>query len=369
MTESADVVVVGAGVIGLACAWRIAQRGLTVAVVERGRCGQGASGVPLAALWPASAADPRAPARCHRESLAMYQGFVSELEACTGENTGYSQPGRLRLIFSHAQLRRAEQELAASRSLAADAPRFPLEIIDAEAVRAAEPAVTASVLGALACPASAQVCTKALLAALKTACLASGARLHENRAATSCLLRGETATGVATITGPIASRAVVVAAGAWAGNLLGDVAPPPVRPVKGHVICLACGEPPCRRIIQFDRMYVVSHPGCVLLGSTTEPDALFDESIDPSIAGDLARRAVARIPALAELPVLETWAGIRARPRNGHPLVGPWPATKGLFVATGFYKTGIAMAPLVSLAIAAMLAQGQADPELTGFAM
>jgi glycine oxidase len=157
----------------------------------------------------------------------------------------------------------------------------------------------------------------------------------------------------------IAARAVINAAGAWAGLLPGDPAPPPVEPVRGHIASFETAPPLVRHVVVSPAGYVVPRADGRLLAGSTAERAGFDKSVTAGALRHVLGIATDLVPALAEIAVAQTWAGLRPGTPDGLPIVGAG-AVSGLVHAAGLFRAGILLGPLVGEA-AARLALGR-DP-------
>ncbi len=169
----AEVVVVGAGVIGLALAWRAAQRGMRVTVLERGGAGEGASRVAAGMLAPVSEIEFGSGGRRLLElglrSAEMWPGFAAELEAASGEDVGLVDSGALLLAPDEDEARELERQIELRESLGMAVRRLrPSE------ARRLEPAIAPVVRLALEVPDDRVVDPRAVLGALRRACAAAG---------------------------------------------------------------------------------------------------------------------------------------------------------------------------------------------------
>jgi glycine oxidase len=390
--RSFDAIFVGGGVIGLSCAWRVARRGGRVAVLDRAAPPAGATRVAAGMLAPVGELAFGEPELLEMTlaSAGLYPEFVAELEAATGESTGYVRQGALHIALDRdeaAQLRRVHD---LQRSLGLEADWLP-----PRRCRELEPGLTPSFNGGVHAPGEAVVDPRALAAALPAALAAAGAELRIGASAVgrgadvrtprgepdglgdegdarapgevvAGLFEGERLVGVRTADGTeLRAPAVVLATGAWSGTTawLPERARPPVRPVKGQILELRSrdGAAPCERIVASERVYLVPRPdGRLIVGATTEEQG-FDTAVTAGGVHELLREAYRLLPDVPEMELVATMAALRPGTPDNLPLIGPG-AIDGLVLATGHYRNGILLAPLTAAAIATVLA-GEQLPE------
>jgi glycine oxidase len=353
--RSFDVVVVGGGVIGLSCAWRLGRRGARVAVVERGEPGCGATRVAAGMLAPVGELSFGEPELLELTLAAArrYPQFIGELEAASGEGTGYEQLGALHVALDRdeaAQLRRVHD---LQRSLELEAEWLP-----PRRCRDLEPGLTPSFHGGVFAPAEAAVDPRTLTSALLAAVRAEGGEVLTGSEVVSAIFDGERLAGVRTPDEELRAEAVVLANGAWSGatEWLPDHARPPVRPVKGQVLELRRrdGEPPARHILASERVYLVPRgDGRLIVGATVE-EMGFDTAVTAGGVHELLREAYRLLPDVAEMELVDAIAGLRPGTPNNLPLVGPG-AIDGLVLATGHFRNGILLAPPAAEAVADLL--------------
>jgi glycine oxidase len=347
--RSFDVIVVGGGAIGLTCAWRAAQRGARVGVIERAQPPAGATRVAAGMLAPVGELAFGEP-RLLEMTLAaaeLYPEFVSELERATGISTGYRRDGALHVALDRdeaAELRRVH-ELQRSLGLGA-------EWLPPRRCRALEPGLTPSLNGGVHAPGEGSVDPRALTAALLAALELEGAAVRTGTAVNASLRDGERIVGVRTEAGEeLRAGAVVLAAGAWSGSAewLPEAARPPVRPVKGQVLELRSrdGAPPCRRIVASERVYLVPRPDGRLIAGATVEEQGFDTAVTAGGVHELLREAYRLLPEVAEMELVEATAGLRPGTPDNLPLAGE-SGVEGLLWATGHYRNGILLAPLAA---------------------
>jgi glycine oxidase len=355
--RSFDLVVVGGGVIGLACAWRAAQRNARVAVVERSQPPAGATRVAAGMLAPVGELAFGEPELLKMTLAAaeLYPDFVAELEQASGISIGYRRDGALHIALDRdeaAELRRVH-ELQRSLGLGA-------EWLPPRRCRELEPGLTPSFNGGVHAPAEGSVDPRLLVAALLAAGEAEGVKLLLGTGAGEALLDGERIAGVGTERGEqLRAGVTVLAAGAWSGEAkwLPPPARPPVRPVKGQILELRArdGVVPCRRIVASERVYLVPRPdGRLIVGATVEEQG-FDTEVTAGGVHELLREAYRLLPEVAEMELVEATAGLRPGTPDNLPRVGP-SGVGGLLWATGHFRNGILLAPLAAQAIAEELA-------------
>ena len=361
-----DVLVLGGGLIGLVTAWRAAQRGLRVTVVDP-EPGGGAARVAAGMLAPVTELRPGEEAllRLNLASAARYPGFAAELAEVTGRDIGYRECGTLQLALD-ADDRLQVRELQALQRRCG----LAAEWLSGRECRALEPMLAPAVQGGLHVTGDHQADPRLLLAALLTACARAGVVLHRAWAR-ALTVTGGRATGVLLDGGErLSAGQCVLAAGCRSGELAGlPVAVlPPVRPVKGQVVRLRMppsrpGRRPflsrtVRAQVHGGQVYLVPRAsGELVLGATMEEHGTA-AGVTAGGVYRLLRDAHALLPGVSELPLAETGSGLRpATPDNG-PLLGP-SALPGLHLATGHHRNGVLLAPLTGEALAASLTEGE----------
>jgi glycine oxidase len=335
-TGAPDVTVVGGGVIGLSVAWAAARRGLSVAVLDRGALGDGASRVAAGMLAPVSEAEAGEPAllQAGLASAARWPDFAAALEEASGAPSGYRRCGTLVVARDADEAEALDRERALREQLG-----VPVERLRGSEARKLEPGLAPGVRAALDVPVDHAVDPRTLVAALVLACEHAGVVLRPGEEV------GEL---------PSAGR-VVLATGAWAG--------PPVRPVKGQILRLRDPDGPglAERVIRHERFYLVPRgDGRYVLGATMEERG-FDTTVTAGGVRELLQEAQLVVPGLDELVLEEAAAGLRPGTPDNGPLLGERP--DGVLLATGHHRNGILLAPLTGDAIAALLV-GEALPEV-----
>jgi glycine oxidase len=325
---------------------------LRVVVLERDRPGVGASSVAAGMLAPVTEADfgEDELLRLNLASAALWPAYAAELEDATGMTVAYEPRGALVVAVDNddaAELRRLHE---LQRSLGLGSRWLP-----PSAARAAEPGLSPRIAGAIDAPAEAHVDPVAVMAALVRAL--ENARVPIERCTVTRI--DAPAHRVETDKGPVAAGSIVLAAGAWSGQLA-DVG---VHPVKGQLVHLRRrlgAEPLAERIIRTPRCYVVPRPdGRVIVGATSEERG-FDTTVDAGAIHRLLEAAWEVLPDVWELEFERALAGLRPGTPDSRPLIGPTPI-EGLVLATGHYRNGILLAPVTAARVGEALA-GQQVP-------
>ena len=356
--RSFDAIFVGGGIIGLSCAWRAAQRGARVVVLEREAPPAGATNVAAGMLAPVGELTFGEPQLLELtlEAARLYPEFVAELEAATGESTGYLREGALHVALYRDEVAQLRLVHDLQRSLGLEA-----EWLAPRRCRELEPGLTPSFNGGVHVPGEASIDPRALARALAAALRAEGGELRTGCEVVDGIFGGDRLVGVRAADGAeLRADAVVLCNGAWAGRAewLPEHARPPVRPVKGEVLELrACdGAPtPARRIVCSERVYLVPRAdGRLIVGATVEERG-FDTVVSAGGVLELLREAYRLLPDVAEMELVGAIAGLRPGTPDNLPLIGPG-AIDGLLLATGHFRNGILLAPMTAERIAAALA-------------
>lgn len=357
-----DVLVVGAGVVGCAVAWRLQQAGVRCTLLERSIPGAEASSAAAGILGPQVEADGPGPfLRLCLASRALYPDFARELGELAGFDIGYRPSGALLTAFEEDEAEQARERVRWQRAANLDA-----EWLDGPAVRALEPALSGDIVGAARFPGDHTVDNRLLVRALAIAATRSGARFVPTQVQRLLDADGR-ALGVVTDDGELRADAVVVAAGAWTGLVPGALpATAQVRPARGQMAMVHTRAPLVRHVVFGAQGYAVPRTdGRLLLGSTVEFVG-FDKQVTAGGLAAILTRGIALIPAVADAPLLETWAGFRPHTDDGLPLLGAGPL-RGLFLASGHFRNGILLAPITATVLRDLVLERTPTVDITAF--
>jgi glycine oxidase len=360
------IAIIGGGVIGLAIGWRLAPM-CPVAIFERDRVGRGASWAAAGMLAAGLETEPGEERllALTQASQRMWPDFAREVEAASGAPIGYREDGTIAVALNRDDAERLRFTYEFQRGLG-----IALDWLTGAQVRAREPHLANAVAGVFSASDHA-VDNRLLVGALHTALLRSGGIVHENAEA-GLVIEGGRVRGVHVDGRLVPADIVIVAAGAWSRAIDGlpEAARPPVRPIKGQMLALAMNAdaPLLRHVVWAPKTYLVPRrDGRLVIGATVEERG-FDTGITAGGLLALLEGAWRAVPAIEELPVLESWAGLRPGCRDDAPVIGPAPA-EGLILATGHHRNGILLAPITAAAIAELVLSGRLPEAIRPFGL
>jgi glycine oxidase len=368
----ADVVVVGAGVIGCAIARDLVARGLSVIVVERDSPGRRATWAAAGMLSPLGESDGAGPfLELADASLERFASFAHALREETGIDVEYRTNGKL-----HVSTGDHDAEL---RALAAGplAPRFDVSLIDGAEARRLEPSLSESITLAAIVGRDHRVNNRLLAQALLAGATSAGATFRTANAVTALNTRSGSVTGVRLASGEdVEAEHVVLAAGAWSGQLDGLPRALPLTPLKGQMFAVdARARAPdqasasLHRVVFARNCYIIPRDdGRLLVGATVE-DVGFRKGPTPRGIAALMMAASAIVPSIEDLPLVETWAGFRPATPDRMPVIGADPDVRGLFYAAGHFRNGILLAPITAAVIGALVSGCAAPIDIDAFSI
>jgi glycine oxidase len=352
--RSPDTVIIGGGAIGCAIALELARRGALVTVIERDTPGRGATWAAGGMLSPlGESARDEAFLALATASFDRYPAFIDALVHSTGQDCGYSTTGKLYVAFER-------DEEAVLDDLVSRGAAFQPERLSVEEARRREPALSANVRGAVFVARDHRVDNRRFGAALWSAAARTGVDFRLGASACEVLIDSDggvkRAHGVRLDTATVVpASAVVIAAGAWSGAIAGLPRPLPVRPVRGQMFAVSSRvsteaetAPLLEHVIMTRDCYIIPRDdGPIVIGATVEEVGFAIGPTPRGISGLLAA-AVEAVPAIADLPLIETWAGFRPGSPDRLPILGMDPDVDGLFYATGHYRNGILLTPVTA---------------------
>jgi glycine oxidase len=362
--RTADVVVVGGGVIGCSIARELARRGAQTALVERGEVGAEATRAAAGMVAPQAECEGPGPVlQLGLASRARYGAWVAGLLEETGVDVGYATDG-----IVYAVLAAGDARTLGARARWQRVAGLRVDRLSATDARRLVPALAPGVRWALYFPDDHRVDNERLGPAVAVAARRAGAKVVERTAAVRIRARRGQVTALETSAGVIATRAIVNAAGAWAATLgvPPGIAVPPVFPVRGQMLVLRGRAGALPRALYSLRGYLVPRAdGRILAGSTLER-AGFEKRVTAGAAADLLAAARALAPGLADCALESAYAGLRPATSDRRPIIGPAADLAGLCYATGHYRSGILLAPATAEAVADLVLEGHTALPIAG---
>jgi sarcosine oxidase subunit beta len=352
--QTADVVVVGGGVVGSSSAYRLALAGLNVIHVERARPAVGASG--------ASAGGVRQQARDPRElelalfSIGLWTTLESELEA----DVEYRRDGHITLVEDVEDVPRLEARVTAERVAGLD-----IWVAGPAELRELVPGISTNVLAGSYCPTDGHANPTLTTMAFAQAARRAGARSWQQTRVTGVQVTSGRITGVTTSRGPIACEWLVNAAGGWADRVAAFAGVQlPIQPRGLQMIETVACAPMLKPVLgSMRRMLSLKQvpSGRFLIGGGW-PGRIDVERFQASVLADsLAAspaEAIAVLPALAEVDRARNWAGFEAFTPDEVPIIQSFDSPRGLIVAAGFSGHGFALSPGVGVVVERLVTGG-----------
>ena len=331
-----DVIIIGGGIIGGSIAWRLAQAGAAVTLVDAGALGGESSWAGAGMLAPGGELVTRSRwAEFTLESLARYPAFVEELESETGVRIDYRRCGAIELARTEAEWQDLMSRRAAQLDLGIRA-----EVND----------------GGLFYPDDALVDPRDVTRALRCACEKRGVQIREQTRVLAVRATGERV-DVETSGGVLPGSAAVLAAGAWSGQIPifgpgGRLAIPASFPVRGHLLGYALEPGSLGPILRHGHTYVMQRSSGFTIAGTSSEQVGFIRELDPQIVADIRARAEDLEPRLRKAAEPIAWLGFRPATEGFEPVIGRVGDTC-LWLAYGHYRNGILLAPATAARMAA----------------
>jgi glycine oxidase len=351
--KSWDVIVVGAGIIGLSLAIELNKQGLRVLVVEKGEPGHEASWAAGGMLVDSPAETLPALRELATASARMYPEFVHELEDESGLKIDLRSVGTL--LFA--------RDGTGHSPVTTQADPLPQPLAELEPaleiLNNSEPRFTALYIK------ERSVDPRHLTNAASAAARHRGVDFSSGDQVLAVKQADGKASGVRTNKTQFAAAMVVNCAGAWAGQIGPHSFP--TRPVKGQMLYVAMPQKEMvRHVVRTPDVYLVPRSdGRMLIGTTVE-EAGFDKQTVPETILKLRKAALDLVPKLADARILEAWAGLRPGTPDGLPILGATP-TPGYFVATGHFRDGILLAPVTAGVMSQLISGRAPDFDLSAF--
>ncbi len=353
-----DVLVVGGGIIGAACARALAVAGAEVEVIDDSRAGAAtpASAGLLAPTVEAKREDPLLGIRVRGRD--MYAELAPELHDETGIDPGLWTEGILRVAFTEADVAKGKADIAWQRQAGMHTDWVP-----PPELRDRAPGISTKALGALLAPEDGAIDPPALWKSLLASCEQRAVSTVKGTAK-SILIEDSKAVGVRTDSGTRRGGAVLVAAGCWSGRLSGLPRPMSVEPIRGQMISVSwpAEEPPA--IVVGPEGYLLKREDNLIAGATFE-HAGFNTRVTKDGRSQMLDMASQLYPVLTYAKAQHAWAGLRPGTPDGRPIIGADPEIEGLWYATGHGRSGILLASVTADIVARLYNDQSVEHSLT----
>jgi glycine oxidase len=354
-----DVIVVGGGLVGAACARQLAEQRIGVRILDSGA----ESGIATAAaggmLAPLAESAPENPLlSLSVRGRDLYHDLAPVLKEETGIDIGLWTDGILQLALSTGEAATLTHEIAWQRQRG-----FKSDWLSEDDLRERYPGLSDKAVGGKLAPEDGALETDVLLKALLASATRHGAELTRGVHVDEVVIEGDAVVGVRADGGMIKAGAVVLAAGAWSGRIEGLPRPLSVEPIRGQMIAVdwPADEPPA--IVYSRSGYVIHSAGEALVGTTMEHSGFDSAVTDEGIATvqDVMRTVY---PGLDGATINRRWAGLRPCSPDGHPIVGRDADTEGLWYATGHGRNGVLLAAITGEIIAQLFTDAPIEYEI-----
>jgi len=341
--NSSDVVIAGAGIIGLSLAVELRRIGASVAVLERGEPGREASSAAAGMLVTGDPDTNSCLRPLIEASARMYPAFVDDLELRSGMTVNFDNRGALYVASDHESV--------------------PFPALTSAEVRELEPALADFPRVHLLEESS--VDPRLLVQAALVAAKNMGVVVHHEAAVQQIRIGKQRDLEIESAAGPYQTATFVNCTGAWAREIAGSSAPS--RPIKGQMLAVIPHGCELRHVVRSRDVYLVPRrDGRVLIGATVE-EAGFDKRVNPDVIQRLHQAAANLVPRIGEARILEAWAGLRPGSPDGLPILGPG-RLPGSYVATGHFRNGILLAPITATVMAELIQGRKPQVDLGPFA-
>lgn len=357
--ETRNIGIVGGGVAGLFTAWFLAKKGHRVTVMEAGRVGQGCTRMAAGMLAPINELE-------FGEMELLKAGIASrdlyhEIQAELGD-IGLIRNGTFEVALEKDDVGYLERQFEYQQSHG-----LKVQWMRGAAIQDMEPWLSRHIPAAIWSPEDIQLDNRKLPSRLKESIIALGGRVMENTRILDWEGNGPVRVWGEKLDETFDSLAITIGV----PRDLSHKIPYTIYPVKGEMLAL---EPPSGEFLNYTirirnktlgNGYIVPKEGRILVGSTSEEKGLDDRNTAGGLL-DILRRGYAAVPGIYELPILETWAGLRPSSLSREPILGKEKGRE-IYHLNGLYRHGILLSPICGKAIAELISHQYILPEVAGF--
>ncbi len=362
--KSYDAIVIGAGIAGLSAGRELAKLGERVLILERDVRGGNASRAAAGILDPYTEAEKNTPLfQLSLKAFQFYPKFLDELGPGARKKIEFKKTGVLYLAFSAK-----DESFLKKRALWQKQHGVPVKNLSAGQVQKLEPVVSKTVRSGVFYPEIPKVNAHKLTTVIFEAARREGVEIRTGVEGAAVKIKKGKVRGVRANGNFLEAGKVIVAAGSWSGRGRRFGLSVGVKPVRGQILIVRARPDfgPKHILHSLRYSYLIPWPeGRILAGSTLE-SAGFQSRVTRRGEKDILRRAGEIIEGIENFPIETSWAGLRPCPDRGRALIGPT-GIAGLFLATGYYRSGILIAPLVGKLLAEGIHSGIFSPFVKPF--
>jgi sarcosine oxidase, subunit beta len=360
MAKSADVVIIGAGIVGSSIAFHLTEAGVrNVLVIEREtRQGLGSTGKSMGGVRAQFATDVNI-------RMSIYSiPFFARFEEATGHPSGYRPHGYLFMATNEQHMNYLRENSARQKALGLK----NVELLSPDAIRKVLPQLRSDdIIGGSFCPTDGFVDPESVMTGFMARAIERGAELWRGTQVTGISTGHAGVSGVETTNGDVSAPIVVNAAGPWAAAIARMAgADLPVQPLRRMLVLTEpfSGLPErLPMIIDMSTGWHFRQEGLGLLMAWADPDQEpgFRADFDPAFIEKILTHAAARVPDFANLAVnpRRCWAGLYEMSPDHHAILGPAPEVRGFYFANGFSGHGVMHSPATGRIIADLIVHGE----------
>ena len=361
---SADVVIVGGGIVGIATAYYLSQAGVKSVVVEQDAVGSHASGFAYGGVGSMSGGGVPGPnLAVATEGARLHRQLSTALLEETGINTEFRERPSLSLAFTKEEAEAAKRGLSWQK----EQQGHGVQWVESDQVRSIEPRVSPAAIGGVYNQGTADVEPYRLVLALTQAAEKLGATVRHGRV-NGLKQDGDRVRGVVLENGEVSCRQVVLAMGPWSGEASKWLGVPiPVRPLKGQILRLRAPGPPYRCSIGWQGSYACTKPDGLVWAGTTQEEVGFDESTTSEARDQIMTALLKMLPSLEDAQLVHQTACLRPLSSDEVLLLGKVPQWEGVYIATGGGRGGIGLGPAMGRITADLITKGSTSIPIDAF--
>ncbi|GAF66270.1 glycine oxidase [Bacillus sp. TS-2] len=360
-----NICILGGGVIGLAVAYELTNRGFTVKILEKSKCGGQASGAAAGMLAPFSeiGEDPDDFFRLCLESLRLYPNWITKIKEDTAVDFEYTNSGSLYVVYHEADILALETRKNWQNQWGANA-----ELLMGDELKNFEPELSDEIIAALYYPQESHVYAPGYVAALEAACRKNGVEIYEDLGHVKLIETQSDYNVLQSSDGQsFTEKQLIICSGAWAKELEDVLSIKlPIYPIRGQICAYQSANQSISHIVYSSQGYIVPKENGTLVNGASEDIAGFQTNVTEKGIQRLTNWNHKIFPFLKEETPFHYWAGLRPATQDGYPFIGSLPNHKIIF-ATGHYRNGILLSPVTANIIADLIEDKQPVVSIESF--